>query len=76
MSLIQEKNHLEDLKNIFYTLKTLGKVCINDLYTELQQNTYEIFDFIGVLSYIVKNDDKIVLNYTKKQKTIEVLNFE
>lgn len=67
---------IEDLKNIFYTLKTLGKVCIKDLYTELQQNTYEIFDFIGVLSYIVKNDDKIVLNYTKKQKTIEVLNFE
>ena len=67
---------IEDLKNIFYTLKTLGKVCIKDLYTELQQNTYEIFDFIGVLSYIVKNDDKIALNYTKKQKTIEVLNFE
>ena len=67
---------IEDLKNIFYTLKTLGKVCIKDLYTELQQNTYEIFDFIGVLSYIVKNDDKIVLNYTKKKKTIEVLNFE
>ena len=67
---------IEDLKNIFYTLKTLGKVCIKDLYTELQQNTYEIFDFIEVLSYIVKNDDKIVLNYTKKQKTIEVLNFE
>lgn len=67
---------IEDLKNIFYTLKTLGKVCVNDLYTELQQNTYEIFDFIGLLSYIVKNDDKIVLNYTKQQKSIEVFDFE
>lgn len=67
---------LEDLKSIFYTLKTLGKVCVNDLYTELQTNTYEIFDFIGVLSYIVKNEDKIVLNYTKQQKSIEVFDFE
>jgi len=67
---------IEDLKNIFYTLKTLGKVCVNDLYTELQPNTYEIFDFIGVLPYIVKNDDKIVLNYTKQQKSIEVFDFE
>lgn len=67
---------IEDFKSIFYTLKTLGKVCANDLYTELQPNTYEIFDFIGVLSYIVKNDDKIVLNYTKQQKSAEVFDFE
>ncbi|AHJ13794.1 macro domain-containing protein [Sulfurospirillum multivorans] len=67
---------IEDLKSIFYSLKTLGKVCVNDLYTELQQNTYEIFDFIGLLSYILKNDDKIVLNYTKQQNNIEAFDFE
>lgn len=67
---------IEDLKSIFYTLKTLGKVCINDLYTELQQYTNEIFDFIEELLYIVKNEDKIVLNYTKQQKSIEVFDFE
>lgn len=66
----------EDLKSIFYTLKTLGKICVNDLYTELQLYTNEIFDFIGELSYIVKNDDKIVLNYTKQQKSIEVFDFD
>jgi O-acetyl-ADP-ribose deacetylase (regulator of RNase III) len=67
---------IEELKDIFYTFKIVGKLSKNDLYTELQPYSSEIFDFIGSLSYIVKNEDKIVLNYTKEEKNMEVFDFE
>ncbi|MBU1658149.1 macro domain-containing protein [bacterium] len=65
-----------DIKTMFYTLKTVGKLCENDIYHELQEYKKEIFDFLSVLPYILKNEDKIVLNYTKKSDLSEVLDFD
>ncbi|MEW6551053.1 MAG: macro domain-containing protein [Campylobacterota bacterium] len=66
----------EDLKTLFYVLKTTGKLCKENLYNELQEYSNEILDFISHLSYIVKNDNKIVLNYTKQLINAEVFDFE
>ena len=66
----------EDIKTMFYMLKNIGKLCENDIYTELQQYNQEIFDFLSELSYILKNEDKVVLNYTKISQDVEVLNFD
>ncbi|QOG12067.1 macro domain-containing protein [Arcobacter sp. FWKO B] len=66
----------EDLKTLFYVLKTTGKLCKENLYSESQEYSNEILDFISHLSYIVKNDNKIVLNYTKQLINAEVFDFE
>lgn len=66
----------DDIKMMFYMLKTMGKLCENDIYTELQKYKYEIFDFLAVLPYILKNEDKIILNYTKVSKISEELDFD
>ena len=63
----------DDFKNIFYTLKNLGKLCKADLFTELQKNSVEIFDFLLNISYILKNDDKLILNYTKNDDKVEIV---
>lgn len=78
---LSSKNHkiilsIDDIKTIFFTLKKLGKLCINDLYNTLFINGDVILDFFLQLPYIVKNEDKIVLNYTKKSEDIEVLEFD
>jgi hypothetical protein len=66
----------DDIKTMFYMLINIGKLCKNDIYTELQKYTNEIFDFLSQLSYIIKNEDKIILNYTKIAKEVEVSNFD
>lgn len=63
----------EDFKNIFYTLKNLGKICEIDLFTELQQHKIEIFEFLLYLPYVLKNEDKLILNYTKNLEEVEVV---
>ena len=63
----------DDFKNIFYILKNLGKLCKADLFTELQKNSVEIFDFLLNISYILKNDDKLILNYTKNDDKVEIV---
>ena len=79
--LLQSKNSSfilskDDIKTMFYMLKTIGKLCENDIYSELQVYRREIFDFLSVLPYILKNEDKIILNYTSISKESEVLNFD
>ena len=66
----------DDIKTIFSTLKNQGKLCINDLYSTLFIYGDIILDFFLQLPYIVKNEDKIVLNYTKKSDELEVLEFD
>ncbi|QKF58953.1 macro domain-containing protein [Aliarcobacter lanthieri] len=63
----------EDFKNIFYTLKNLGKLCEADLFSELQQYKIEIFEFLLKLPYILKNVDKLILNYTKNLEEVEIV---
>lgn len=65
-----------DIKTIFFTLKNQGKLCINDLYSTLFIDGDIILDFFLKLPYVVKNEDKIVLNYTKKSDELEVLEFD
>lgn len=65
----------DDIKTIFFTLKKLGKLCKNDLFSTLYPDADVIMDFFSNLPYIVKNEDKIVLNYSKKSENIEVLTF-
>ena len=66
----------DDIKAMFYMLKTIGKLCENDIYNELQPYKKEIFDFLSSLPYILKNEDKIILNYTNISEQSEVLNFD
>ncbi len=66
----------DDIKTIFSTLKNQGKLCLNDLYSTLFIYGDIILDFFLELPYIVKNEDKIVLNYTKKSDELEVLEFD
>jgi len=66
----------EDFKFMFYTLKNIGKLCKSDIYMELQEYGNEILDFISMLPYIIKNDDKVVLSYTKNLENVEVLDFD
>ena len=63
----------EDFKNIFYTLKNIGKLCEADLFTEIQMNSKDIFEFLLHLPYILKNDDKLILNYAKKLDKMETV---
>ena len=65
----------DDIKTIFFTLKKLGKLCKNDLFSTLYPDAEVIMDFFSKLPYIVKNEDKIVLNYSKKSESVEVLAF-
>jgi len=65
-----------DIKMMFYMLKTIGKLCENDIYTELQTYKYEIFDFLAALPYVLKNEDKIILNYTKVSEVSDELDFD
>jgi len=66
----------DDIRAIFFTLKKIGKLCIDDLYSTLFINGKVILDFLFQLPYIVKNENKIILNYTKKSDNIEVLEFD
>lgn len=65
----------EDIKTMFFTLKNRGKLCFEDIAHELYEYRDEIFDFFTKLNYVLKNEDKIVLNYTKKADvpTLEIL---
>lgn len=63
----------EDFKNIFYILKNLGKLCEADLFSEMQQYKIEIFEFLLKLPYILKNKDKLILNYTKNVEEVEIV---
>ncbi len=56
----------EDIKTMFFTLKNRGKLCHEDIAHELYDHKDEIFDFFARLNYVLKNEDKIILNYTKK----------
>jgi O-acetyl-ADP-ribose deacetylase (regulator of RNase III) len=66
----------EDIKGMFFTLKSLGKLCANDIYDDLFPYHNEIFDFFSNLNYVLKNSDKIILNYTQKAQPIEVESFD
>ena len=66
----------DDIKTIFFTLKNQGKLCVNDLFSTLFIHGNIILEFFLKLPYIVKNEDKIVLNYTKKSDELEVLEFD
>jgi len=66
----------EDIKAMFFTLKSLGKLCANDIYHTLYPYHEEIFDFFAKLNYVLKNSDKIILNYTQKAEPIEVELFD
>jgi len=66
----------EDFKFMFHTLRNIGKLCKSDIYTELQEYSDEILEFIAMLPYIIKNDDKIVLSYIKNLKNVEELDFD
>ena len=63
----------EDIKTMFFTLKNRGKLCAEDIAHELYDYRDEIFDFFTKLNYVLKNEDKIILNYTKKA---DILNSE
>ncbi|CAA6801094.1 MAG: Unknown protein [uncultured Sulfurovum sp.] len=65
----------EDIKTMFFTLKNRGKLCFEDIAHELYEYRDEIFDFFTKLNYVLKNEDKIILNYTKKADvpTLEIL---
>jgi len=65
-----------DIKTMFFTLKKQGKLCTNDLYNTLFIYSEIILDFFLKLPYVLKNEDKIVLNYTKKSEEPEVLEFD
>lgn len=56
----------EDIQTMFFTLKNRGKLCADDIAHELYDYRDEIFDFLTKLNYVLKNEDKIILNYTKK----------
>jgi len=56
----------EDIKTMFFTLKNRGKLCAEDIAHELYDYRDEIFDFFTKLNYVLKNEDKIILNYTQK----------
>ena len=65
----------EDIRTMFFTLKNRGKLCFEDIAHELYEYRAEIFDFFTKLNYVLKNEDKIILNYTKKADvtTMEIL---
>ena len=65
----------EDIKTMFFTLKNRGKLCTDDIAHELYNYRDEIFDFFARLNYVLKNEDKIILNYTKKAdiSSLEIL---
>jgi len=66
----------DDLKTIFFTLKKSGKLCIDDLYSTLYDDGEIILDFLLNLPYIVKSDENLILNYSKKAEQVEVLGFD
>jgi O-acetyl-ADP-ribose deacetylase (regulator of RNase III) len=65
----------EDIKTMFFTLKNRGKLCAEDIAHELYGYRDEIFDFFTKLNYVLKNEDKIILNYTEKAdiSSLEIL---
>ena len=65
----------EDIQTMFFTLKNRGKLCFEDIAHELYEYKDEIFDFFTKLNYVLKNTDKIILNYTQKAdiSTSEIL---
>ena len=65
----------EDIKTMFFTLKNRGKLCYEDIAHELYEHRDEIFYFFTKLNYVLKNSDKIILNYTQKAdvSTLEIL---
>ena len=65
----------EDIQTMFFTLKNRGKLCFEDIAHELYEHKDEIFDFFTKLNYVLKNTDKIILNYTQKAdiSTSEIL---
>jgi len=65
----------EDIQTMFFTLKNRGKLCFEDIAHELYEYKDEIFDFFTNLNYVLKNTDKIILNYTQKAdvSTSEIL---
>ena len=63
----------DDIKPIFFTLKNLGKLCPQDLFSEHYSSSEVILDFFARLPYVVRNQDKIVLNYAEVAGDTEVL---
>jgi len=61
----------EDIKIMFFTLKNRGKLCYEDIAHELYIYRDEVFDFFAKLNYVLKNEDKIILNYTKKANILK-----
>lgn len=66
----------EDIQNLFFTLNKQGKLCKEDIYSTLYNDADIILDFFLILPYVLKNHDKIILNYTVKSEEIEVLDFD
>ncbi|MEA2028008.1 MAG: hypothetical protein U9N49_03415, partial [Campylobacterota bacterium] len=62
----------EDIRMLFSALKSLGRLTHYDITHELYEYRKEILDFFAHLNYIVRNDDKIVLNYTETVEEIEL----
>lgn len=62
----------DDIKTMFFTLQNLGKLDKNDIYHDLYKYHDIIFDFFSKPNYILRDKDKIILNYTKKAQNIEV----
>lgn len=65
----------DDIKTMFYTLQNLGKLDKNDIYHDLYKYNEIILDFFSKPNYILKDKDKVVLNYTKKARNIKVETF-
>ncbi len=61
-----------DIHTLFCTLKSLGRLSYVDIHHELYAYRHEILDFFSILNYIVRNHDKIVLNYTETIEEIEL----
>ena len=62
----------DDIKTMFFTLHNLGKLDKDDIYHDLYQYHDIIFDFFSKPNYILRDKDKVILNYTKKAQNIEV----
>jgi len=62
----------EDIRMLFSALKSLGRLSHYDIPHELYHYKQEIFDFFAHLNYIVRNHDKIVLNYTESIEELEL----
>lgn len=73
-----EKNGFEvnlskdDIKTMFFTLHNLGKLDKDDIYHDLYIYHDIILDFFSKPNYILRDKDKVILNYTQKAQNIEV----